>query len=76
MLSDVHEEYNINVNKITCCVTDNGSNCVKAFKEFSADVEHAVSHEDSEEEYAEPAYDVEEAQVDCHDLMQPLQTND
>ena len=42
---------------------------MKAFKEFSVDVEHAVSHEDSEEEYVEPTDDVEEAQDDCHNLM-------
>ena len=38
-LCDIHDEYNLAVDKTTCCVTDNGHNSVKPFKEPEIKVE-------------------------------------
>ena len=66
LLSDIHDEYNLPVDKITCCVTDNGSNFVKAFKEFEVDVELARDSDD--EEVADTVDDIE--QIDVDELIQ------
>ena len=59
LLTDIHDEYNIPVEKIVCCVTDklNGSNFVKIytkfleglFKEFGVDFQ-SLHHDDSNDE--------------------------
>lgn len=72
LLSDIHEEYNLPVDKITCCVTDNGSNFVKAFKEF--EVELTLAPDSGDEEDTETVDDIQ--QIDVHDLMQSQQSDD
>ena len=72
LLSDIHEEYDLSVDKITCCVTDNGSNFVKAFKEF--EVEVTLAPDSGDEECTETVDDIE--QIDVHDLMESQQLDE
>jgi hypothetical protein len=63
LMSDILKEYDIPVEKITCCVTDNGSNFVKAFKEFHVEV--LTNEQSDDEEVAEGETEVE---IDLHNL--------
>ena len=66
LLSDILKQYGIPVDKVVCCVTDNGSNFVKAFKEFHVDVPNEGS-ESSDGEESEDSYD--QQQVDLFNLI-------
>lgn len=54
VISAVHEEFNLNESKIVSTVTDNGSNIVKAFKDFGVrvidDDGEEFEHDDSNEQ--------------------------
>ena len=65
LLSDIHDEYNLPVDKLTCCVSDNGSSFVNAFKKFEVVVE--LAHDSDDDEDADAADDNE--QIDVDELM-------
>lgn len=67
LLSKIHDEFGINANKITCCVTDNGSNFVKAFKEFQ--VELIENNDDMDENDAVEG-------IDMNDLLESSQSTE
>jgi len=65
MLSNILKQYNVPLEKVICCVTDNGSNFVKAFREFHMEVEAA----ESDEEACEDDDDITE--IDMEAVIQP-----
>jgi len=58
LLCKIMREYAIPVDKVICCVTDNGSNFVEAFREFHVD----LSNDDDDDL-------VEQVQTDLHELL-------
>lgn len=67
LMSDILKEYGIPVEKITCCVTDNGSNFVKAFKEFQVEV--ATDEQSDDEELGDDENQTDVVRIDLCDLI-------
>lgn len=63
ILSGIMKEYEIPVVKVTCCVTDNGSNFVKAFREFQVE----INDDDQTDEEDDDSADL--VQVDLYRLF-------
>uniref|UniRef100_A0A3Q2ECX1 HAT C-terminal dimerisation domain-containing protein n=1 Tax=Cyprinodon variegatus TaxID=28743 RepID=A0A3Q2ECX1_CYPVA len=63
-LEDIFSQYGLTTEKVTACVTDNGSNFVKAFKEFQR-----VKTEDDEEEEVEEDDDGKLPFSDLHSIL-------
>ncbi len=61
-LEDIFSQYGLSTDKVTACVTDNGSNFVKAFKEY----QQVESEEEKEKEVDD---DGEVAFTDLHSLL-------
>jgi len=64
LLCKIMREYAIPVDKVICCVTDNGSNFVKAFREFQVDLGNDADDEDDEDDDS-----VQQVQIDLHELL-------
>uniref|UniRef100_A0A672KH92 HAT C-terminal dimerisation domain-containing protein n=1 Tax=Sinocyclocheilus grahami TaxID=75366 RepID=A0A672KH92_SINGR len=62
-LEDIFSQYGLTAEKVTACVTDNGSNFIKAFKEYQP----VESEEDEEKEVEED--DGEVAFTDLHSVL-------
>uniref|UniRef100_A0A671KDJ4 HAT C-terminal dimerisation domain-containing protein n=1 Tax=Sinocyclocheilus anshuiensis TaxID=1608454 RepID=A0A671KDJ4_9TELE len=62
-LEDIFSQYGLTAEKVTACVTDNGSNFIKAFKEY----QQVESEEDEEKEVEED--DGEVAFTDLHSVL-------
>uniref|UniRef100_A0A8C2CU38 Transposase n=1 Tax=Cyprinus carpio TaxID=7962 RepID=A0A8C2CU38_CYPCA len=62
-LEDIFSQYGLTTEKVTACVTDNGSNFIKAFKEY----QQVKSEEDEEEEVEED--DGKVAFTDLHSAL-------
>ncbi|KAL0159066.1 hypothetical protein M9458_047142, partial [Cirrhinus mrigala] len=61
-LEDIFSQYGLTAEKVTACVTDNGSNFVKAFKEYQQ-VESVEDEEEVEEDDGEVAF------TDLHSVL-------
>ena len=72
-LDDIMSNFNIPISKVVSTVTDNGSNFVKAFKEFGVDARSTINQTDLDPEINDGNEDEEEVEID--DLV-PLNLND
>jgi len=63
-LNDVYTEYNLSTSKMGVCVTDNGSNCTKAFREFGIVMNQHSGDDSSDDDDGEDFADVTFESVD------------
>lgn len=68
LLCKVMKEYAITVDKVICCVTDNGSNFVKAFREFQVELNDHGGTDDDEDESDNDNL-IDQVQTDLHELL-------
>ncbi|CAB3222646.1 unnamed protein product [Arctia plantaginis] len=72
ILDEIHTEFNLNFTKIVATVTDNGSNFIKAFKEFGVSILNSDSFDleeddlDDEEDDLREIIDPRDFQLACH----------
>jgi hypothetical protein len=76
MLFDVHNEFGLSHDKIMATVTDNGSNFVKAFKEFNVDVVLVALEIDPESDTTENDVNVEVGESDIGETLEFIEINE
>jgi len=69
MLSDIMKLYNMPFDKVICCVTDNGSNFVKAFREFQVELEASENDDEEDDE------GLNITEIDVEEVMQTTAQN-
>ncbi|XP_056135159.1 uncharacterized protein LOC130111889 [Lampris incognitus] len=68
-LEDIFSQYGLTNNKVTACVTDNGSNFVKSFKEFQQQQAQSECDEEEMEEGGEVTF------TDLHSVLSTTNEN-